>query len=654
MWRDLRKKAYDPSKLSRTPALAQPTHACTFLTRLSATNPVKATHKNAHKSFTTPKRSKKMLLSNGHTPRFEKECADLLESRQTQHAVGVCDRPASRLLEGDKKASRLVAFNLSELLRLPLCIADTPVDVRVVPDAVDYYQWSTPNAQDVREASAAILSLNDGPIARVLETTDLWKCLVKLTEGGVVRKKTKGNLFKLNGPPYDKNDSVKPWISTCVKAMGAYPPGQAVRDFYASWYRWTHAGTMTGREAVASAKALVLTIAADYRDAEDGMGSISLNDYAEGMGNALRGEGDYAHALDLVKVSSSLIEMRNQLTERLMEYDVADIADEWVGPHEFMGARWWEAALLPAFNMAGVISPATGNLMSGACGNGSITVCAKAWNALETTIQYNEILDIMPDEVAGEPLNEIHAAVKYGSGSDHSRYHDVIASAVVDVFECRCGGAGHEWARRVTQTCAWFALAPRYGGLAQQRTMRMAQQQKMQIAHNACVWDHDVFCNTTPIITRSDYGAYNDLWTLAGVESAVDVVIGCQACAQAVRHLNARCSFDGHKFTSDELHAAVAGGDIISLVCRVRTHGQCPEWLVEPVMAVGRAIGDIKGDLESDAKLYITFDIALDRALAEGGLVAEQGLAMLGLLSYLLDVTPLSVFRIIYHTVERA
>ncbi|KAF9311804.1 hypothetical protein BG003_007008, partial [Podila horticola] len=285
------------------------------------------------------------------------------------------------------------------LFPLPPWIADTPVDKSVVPDADEYYQWSKPSAHDVRLARATLLTLSDGPVAKVLQTTDLWKTLARLTEGGVVSKKTGRRLFTHHDLPYDKNDSVKPWLSTCMKMLGAYPPGQAVRDFFASWFLWSYAGTMTPREAVACGKASTIASATDWVGTKDGMIDIKLDVFAEGVGNACGGEGDYAHAIDLIKVASSFIDMRNRLTTTLMEQDVTDLADEWVGPHEFMAARWWDGSVVPVFNVARAVSPATASLMAGAWGKDSITVCAKAWNALETVIQYNDILDMMTDDV---------------------------------------------------------------------------------------------------------------------------------------------------------------------------------------------------------------------------------------------------------------
>ncbi|CAO3568747.1 unnamed protein product [Mortierella alpina] len=381
---------------------------------------------------------------------------------------------ASHPQEVETKALRLTAGSLSGLLNLPPWIADTPVDKSVVPDADDYYQWSTPSVDDLRVANATISALGDGPISRVLQTTGTWKTLAKLAKSGVMSKKTGRRLFMHHSLPYDKKDSVKPWLLSCVKILGAYPPGQAVRDFFASWVLWSHAGTMTPREAVACGKVGTIATAADYVGTEDGMAGLRLSAFAEGIGNACGGEGDYAHAVDLMKASGSLIEMRNRLTAGMMKADITDTADEWVGPHEFMAARWWDGAMLASFNVARAVSPTTASLMVGACGNGSITVCAKAWNALDAVAQYNETLDMISDDVSGEPLNELLAAAKFGGGSDPRRYHAVIASAVVDVFECRCGGPGHEWSRRAALgSAAWYALAPRYGGPAQQRAMRI-------------------------------------------------------------------------------------------------------------------------------------------------------------------------------------
>ncbi|WP_127154194.1 hypothetical protein [Streptomyces lydicus] len=137
-------------------------------------------------------------------------------------------------------------------------------------------------------------------------------------------------------------------------------------------------------------------------------------------------------------------------------------------PHEYMWARWWDAAMLPYFRL-GFGSPPYRMLDDDGAGTFDVSFrCHRIRRAIDNSYRYNEIIGVLTDYAHGETCNEALLAIAAGGVRAVTGYAAACARVVDDVLTCDCGGDGHE---EVAETAmgglAWYLVTPRYGVRAQ-------------------------------------------------------------------------------------------------------------------------------------------------------------------------------------------
>ena len=261
-----------------------------------------------------------------------------------------------------------------------------------------------------------------------------------------------------------------------------------IRDFYAYWYTLAFIRTRDGREGDLCGSALCTTTAVDYVDTADGSGSgsdVHLAAASEGL--ACLGGKAATQALRDAAVAGALIRARDSIrvaAGRMTDVDgYIAAAGGPAAPGELFRVRWWDGALPPSFRMIMGMAPYR-HLVDERGAFRSADRCPAIKRAIDSTIRYNEIVDLVSDYRVQECLNELLAALEQGGGRSVSGYGNACARVIDDALECACGEQGHEEAAESAMGGLLFYLHPRWG-MARQVTCFSAAAQPVR---NAFAW----------------------------------------------------------------------------------------------------------------------------------------------------------------------
>jgi hypothetical protein len=247
-----------------------------------------------------------------------------------------------------------------------------------------------------------------------------------------------------------------------------HAPGMVIRDFYAHWYALVFIRSRDGHESDLCASVMCTATAVDYvnsRDAASNAGhDVHLSAASEGL--ACLGGRAATLALQDAAVSAALIKARDAMCVAATDIDDLDGYIATAGgpatPRELLRVRWWDGALPPSFRLIMGMAPYR-HLVDELGAFRGADRCPAIKRALDSTIRYNEIVDLVSDCTHQEGLNELLAALGQRGGHAVSGYGNACARAIDDALACGCVEEGHEEVAEFAMGNLLFYLQPRWG-----------------------------------------------------------------------------------------------------------------------------------------------------------------------------------------------
>lgn len=262
--------------------------------------------------------------------------------------------------------------------------------------------------------------------------------------------------------PRKGGETPRLWAEYRRRNAGVTDPSVAMRDFWTANYTWPFIrGSLIELDLAASM--MCVSTAIDYVSAGDDARAGNHDAYlvaaSEGFA-CLGGIGAGQAARDIVVFGASTL-----YKDELSRAEAGADPDAPVSPGEFRIARWWDGAIAPSFRLALGTAPyqSIGD-RSGACVPAA--GCPLIQLAFDSPYRYADVVDIVPDSITHESMNE--ASIALACGASVAGYASALAEVIDATLSCGCGFGGHEEAAELAMGyCLFFLLTPRYTGRRQ-------------------------------------------------------------------------------------------------------------------------------------------------------------------------------------------
>ncbi|WP_160710731.1 hypothetical protein [Chitinophaga solisilvae] len=364
---------------------------------------------------------------------------------------------------------------------------------------------------------------------KLFESSPLTK-IALLTSATVIVEKTKvGEWLKEAGTAIPrKGDEIKRlWPAYQIQCSGnleaAIP--MMLRDFSASSYVWVFIRIRDVRIHDLGGSMMCLTIASDYYRASDDPGTSDMKPYMEAMNeglSCLEGPAASVATRDAI-LCSGFIQVRDAVNRRIAGMspgELQDIISAYGGvvtPREFITMRWWDAAMSPYYRSA-MGSDGYYHLTESSGVFKGTKKCGKIRRAIDSSIRYNEIVDLLPDATQGDGTNELLIAMLVGGHEATSGYAGALSAIIDEALTCDCGAEGHVEAAEIAMgSCLWFALVPRYNLRSQLNNLVKGNPTLMNAFAFGKPGERHIMCKTLPgDILHTD--GWKPLWTKTFVD----------------------------------------------------------------------------------------------------------------------------------------
>lgn len=304
---------------------------------------------------------------------------------------------------------------------------------------------------------------------------------------------TKGGLGLVAAAAPKKGGEAIPLINEYLQRHATAKQSVApmvMRDFFASIFAWQFMRCTDRRILDLCGSVLCLTTAIDYVEAPDdscsGGRDIYLAAASEGVGY-LSGSAATRALRDIVIADSFMI-TKDAMADRCKEITNLDAFIRATGgqvtPEEFLLARYWDGAMVP-FNRLILSTTGYRHLTDEFGTLCSANTCGKIKLAIDSSLRYNETVDVIPDYANRECFNELLLALAIGGSAAARGYAHAIAKVTDDTLVCGCGAVGHQEAAEAAMgACLWYLLAPRYIARKQLRNYATA----VDVVRDAYAW----------------------------------------------------------------------------------------------------------------------------------------------------------------------
>jgi hypothetical protein len=239
----------------------------------------------------------------------------------------------------------------------------------------------------------------------------------------------------------------------------------AIRDFYGAWFRWAFPRSTDGFHLDLCGSVMDGMLAYDYVGAADSPTTSGVECFIAAASEGFAAFGgtvatevfrDIATVIATMKTKDCLVRAASTIEDPAAFGAAAGGAPT---PNELWRARWWEAGMASSFRLP-MSLPSYRHLTDELGSFLSLNTCGRIKRAIDDSIRYNEIVDMVFDYQNKEWLNDALNALAAGGTRALLGYGNACGQVIEDVLACDCGRAGHEEAAEIAMGDTMFYIIP--------------------------------------------------------------------------------------------------------------------------------------------------------------------------------------------------